>query len=156
MTRTIITGLLIVPLAACGPKLIPNSSIPDTPETRQILDVVVAYRDALQNRDVEKITSLLSPTFFETSGTPEGADDYDLQGLKTKLNDWVSRTKAVRADFQVKNIVVEGDRAKAQFFYEVNYQVATPEGPPLWMRDADTKEMVLKKEDGMWRITSGI
>jgi hypothetical protein len=128
----------------------------DTPDTRQILDVITAYGHALQEKNTEKVMALVSKDFFENSGTPAGDDDYDCEGLKKKLVDWTAKVVAVRADLEVKNIVVQGDAARAPFFFEVNYQLKGADGALVWKRENDTKEMHLRRESGVWRVTSGI
>ena len=150
--------LLSAPAAVgCSPRLIPGTEIKDTPDSHQILDVVGAYQKALERRDIDKIVRLTSPTFFETSGTADTKDDYDRAGLETKLRTWLEKTRSVRVnDFTVKTITVEGDSAKVQYFFDVSYQIVGPDNVPQWKHDSDTKEMMLKREAGMWRITGGI
>ena len=143
-------------LAGCGPKLIPGSEIKDTRVNREIVDVVAAYKRALEARDVPGIMKLVSPSFFETSGTPEGSDDYDYAGLEARLKAWAEKTQAVRADIGMKSITIEGDRAKAQYFYELNFQLERPNEPAIWKREADTNQITLKREEGAWRIVAGI
>lgn len=140
----------------CAPKLIPGTEIKDTPEDRQILEVVLAYRNAVETKNIDKLMGLVSPTFFDNSGTPEPGDDYDRAGLEAKLRTWAGKAKAVRLDMQVKAIRLENDQARAQYFYDVSYQLPGPDNTLQWKRDSDTKEMALKREDGVWRITSGI
>lgn len=143
-------------IAGCGPKMIPNSEIQDTEENRQILSVISAYKSALDDRNVDKLMGLVSKSFFENSGTPSGEDDYNYEGLQQRLTTWAEQIKAIRADVRVKTITTEGDTARAQYFYELNYQVPGAGGTMQWKHEADTKEMVLRREGSVWRIVSGI
>jgi hypothetical protein len=158
MRRAHLAALIVVAAAAvgCSPKMIPNSEIRDTEENRQILSVIAAYKNALEGRNVERIMSLVSESFFETSGTPDGEDDYDYEGLQNRLKEWAERTRSIRAELKVRSIEVEGDQARARYFYDINYQIPGPEGVPQWKRESDTKEMHLQREGSVWRITSGI
>ncbi len=146
---------LIAPLA-CAPKLIPGTEIRDTDENRQVLDVLSAYRTALENRNADGVMKLVSPTFFDDGGTPDGSDDFDYKGLKTRLANWVEKTQAVRANLQVKRIDIKGGFATVRYFFDVNFQVRGPDGAPVWKHESDAKEMKLRIENGRWMITRGL
>jgi hypothetical protein len=156
-TLILVTALSAAGAAGCGPKLIPGSEIRDTDENREILAVVAQYRSALEARNVDGVLALVSPGFFENSGTPEGGDDYNYDGLKQKLTAWTRSVKTVRIDLQVKQIFIDGEKARAQYFYDLNYlMTSTASETPVWKRESDTKEMHLMREKGLWKITSGI
>ena len=114
---------------ACATKLIPGTMIEDTDEARQILDVMWAYTEALEARDIEKIVALASVDFFENAGTVEGDDDFDRQGIESKLKAWFSHFKSVRSRIEVRKITFEenpeGEIVKAAviYFYDISFQV---------------------------------
>ncbi len=143
-------------LAGCAPRLIPGTDIKDTSDTRDILDLVGTYKNALEAKDVDAILKLASKSFFENSGTPEGGDDYDFAGLEQKLQAWAAQTKAVRAALEVKDVFVEGDKAVVRYFFDVSFQIPGPDDTLQWKRETDTKEMQLRREEGAWKITGGI
>ena len=143
-------------LAGCLPKLIPGTEIKDTPDSREILDVIGNYKASLEARNVDGILKTVAKTFFETSGTPEGNDDYDYAGLEAKLRGWEKKTKAVRAAIEVKDIFVDTDDAHVRYFFDVSFQIPGPDNTQQWKRETDTKEMVLKRLDGAWKIIGGI
>lgn len=142
--------------AGCAPKLIPGTEIKDTSDSRAILDLVGTYKNDLEAKNVDGILKLVSKTFFENSGTPEGTDDYDLAGLDQKLRAWASKTKSVRAAVEVKDVFVDGDRALVRYFFDVSFQIPGPDETLQWKRETDTKEMQLKREEGAWKVVSGI
>ena len=43
-----------------------------------------------------------------------------------------------------------------RYFFDVSFQIPGPEETLQWKRETDTKEMQLKREDGLWKIVSGI
>lgn len=149
---------------ACAAKLIPGTMIEDTDEARQILDVMRAYTEALEARDIEKIVALASVDFFENAGTVEGDDDFDRQGIESKLKAWFSHFKSVRSRIEVRKITFEenpeGEIVKAAviYFYDISFQVPEGNGSDklVWRTESDTKEMVLQLEEGMWKILHGI
>jgi hypothetical protein len=149
--------LLAAPaLMGCPPSLIPGTEVKDTPETRAILEVVAGYKNALETKSVDGVMKLVSKTFFETSGTPEGNDDYDFAGLENKLKEWAAQTKSVKVTLEIRDVVTEVDSTRVRYFYDSNFQIPGPDNTLLWKHDSDTKEMTLKREAGVWRITGGI
>ena len=103
--RLALAALLLAaaaPLAGCTPSLIPGTDIKDTTDTRAILDLVSAYRTSLEGRNIDGMMKLVSKTFFENCGTPEGNDDYDYAGLEQKLKGW---SKA--AGFAPRQVTIE-------------------------------------------------
>ena len=142
--------------AACATGLIPGTDLRDTRQNREILDVVGAYRNALEGRNVEGVMKLVSKSFFEDSGTPDGSDDFDYQGLEAKLKGWAEKTTTVRVAMEVKQITLEGPLAKVRYFYDLNFLIPGPNNTSVWRRETDTKEMRLRQENGAWRIVSGV
>jgi SnoaL-like domain len=140
----------------CTPSLIPGTDVRDTAQNREILDVVGTYRNALEARNVEGVMKLVSKGFFEDSGTPDGSDDFDYNGLQAKLKTWAERTTTVRVAMEVKQITIDGARAKVRYYYDLNFLMPGPNNTPLWKRETDTKEMTLRRESGAWRIVSGV
>lgn len=156
--------LALLSASACAPRLIPGTLIEDTTEARQLIDVMAAYTAALEARDTEKILALTSPDFFETSGTVEGDDDFDRQGLELKLKEWFSHFRAVRSRVEVRKITFETNpegkviRAQVAYFYDISFQVPEGNGSDklVWQTESDTKEMAFRLEDGLWKILHGI
>jgi hypothetical protein len=154
LTRS--ASILLAFLAiACGPKRIPDTDIEDTPDTREILDVMRRYRHAAEARDAEGLLALASSRFFEDRGTPDPADDYDLDGLRQKLPRDFEKIKTVRMELAIRDVRVEGDKAQVDFFYTTHYLMALPTGE-TWGTDSDFNRIELLKEDGRWRVASGL
>ena len=156
MRRALALLIASTGLAACGPKLIPGTEIRDNDDNHQILALLTEYRGALEARSVDSVMKLVSPRFFDDAGTADGGDDFDYEGLRAKLANWVSKTQTVRANIQVRRIDVKGDLATVRFYYELNYQLKGMEDGLTWKRDADSKEMTLRREEGRWMISRGI
>ncbi len=147
---------LLFAAAACSPSLIPGTEIEDSDENREIIDVVAAYKKGLEERNVESIMRLVSPSYFENSGTPEPADDADYTDLQQKLTEWARQASRVRADIRLKAIQITGKTAKAQYFYEMNYQMPGVSEIPTWSRQADTAEFAFVREENVWRFVRGL
>jgi hypothetical protein len=138
--------------AACAPRLIPGTEIEDTDDNQRILNVVEQYRRSAESRNAEAMSALISSGFYDDSGTPDTSDDLDSSGLKTRLTkEWKERVKTIRLDLQVKKIFVDGETARVRYFYTLRYQIGDS-----WKQDIDTKEMLLRREGGAWKIMSGV
>ncbi len=150
MSRAILLGVWL--LSACGPRLIPGTELDDTDDNQRVLAVINEYRANSEAKNVDAVLNLVSMQFYDDGGTAEPQDDLDAAGLRKKLAaEWSGRVKQVRMEIQVKKIFVEGDTARARYFYTIRYQVGED-----WQQDMDAKEMLFKREGGVWKILSGV
>jgi hypothetical protein len=140
----------------CSPTRIPGTAIVSTPDTRAVYEVVLAYRQAMEKRDVAGVLALVAPNYFDTAGTPDPSDDLDRPRLEVALKESLARTDEVRLDFTVRKIDVSGDQALAELFYESYYRVKTPTGTAIPRRDSDLQRMVFQRQNGAWKIVSGL
>src|SRR3954468_20191864 len=51
--------------AACSHNTIPGTQIRDAPDNRAILDVLAAYKAAMEARDSDALLALAAPTYFD-------------------------------------------------------------------------------------------
>ncbi|MFY0530079.1 hypothetical protein ACN28I_45245 [Archangium gephyra] len=82
--RPLLVCALLV-FAACTPRNIPGTQIPDTEDTRAVLNVMEQYRAAVEARDAKAIQGLVSKSFRDNSGTEDPADDLTYQNLTQEL-----------------------------------------------------------------------
>ena len=141
--------------AGCKPSLLPGTEIPATADTRAVYDVLLAYRSALEKRDPKAVLALVAPSYYDTAGTPEPADDLDRAGLEAALEKDLPRTEGDRVQFTIRNIVVDGDDAQAEIFYDSYYRVKTPNAI-VPRRDSDVTRLRLRRIDGAWKFVSGL
>lgn len=146
---------LAIALAACGSKRIPGTEIRDTRDTREIVAVIDQYRSAAERRDATTVLSLVSPRYFDDAGTPDPADDQDFEQLQRRLPEDYAKLAAVRLGMGVKAIDVNGDVATADIFYDGHWRVATPTGE-VAKQTNDVNRMKLVRENGAWKIASGL
>jgi hypothetical protein len=152
------TGLCLLLLAsfACAHAKIGGTEVPDTVDNRAIMEVLLAYKTALERRDADAILALISKKYFEDNGTPDQADDYGYEQLATKiLPEALAATKEMYADFQVHGIDVEGDKANADIRYDSRARLEMPAGP-LWDSHREFNRVELERQDGKWMIVSGL
>lgn len=148
--------ILAAALLGCGPHHIPGTNIDDTDENRAILRVVADYKTAYENKDTDAIMKLVSPSFYETNGTPDPADDYDYKGLQKILADQFARVESPAIDLDVRKVQVKGDEATVDYYYATRFQLAKA-GPNGGFKSAsDVAQIRLHRENGAWKIAGGI
>lgn len=146
---------LLALAASCKPGLLPGTEIPETQDTRAVYDVLLAYRAALERRDVQGIMALVAPRYFDSAGTPDPSDDLDRAGLEAALARELPRTEGERVEFTIRKIEVTGDQATAEIFYDSFYRVKA--GAQLVpRRDSDLSRLKLVRIDGAWRFFAGL
>jgi hypothetical protein len=142
-------------LAACTPPRIPGTEIPSTADTRAVAATVETYRKALEARDVAGIMALVAPVYYDTMGTPDPSDDLDRAGLQAALEKDLPRAEAMKVDFTLRKIDVNGDDAVAEIFFDSYYRVKTNTAA-VPKRDTDLQQLHLKRIGGVWKFTSGL
>ena len=155
LRSTLLTVAVALTLASCGTKRIPGTEIRDTPDARAIVSVIDQYRSAAQRRDAETVLALVSPRYFDNSGTADPGDDQDYQQLERRLAEDYAKLAAVRLDMGVRAIDVKGDAATADVFFDGHWRIATPTGEVAKQAN-DVHRMTFLREQGMWKIASGL
>jgi hypothetical protein len=157
------SGLLAVSVvmvlfsAACGTTYLANTEIPDTPDNREIYQRVMDYREAIEKRDSEALAAMTSRTYFENAGTTDRSDDdYGFDALQgTLLDELRDNILAVQLRILMHRIAIDGDRAYAdyEYYYTFKYVEGGVEG---WEPKNDFNRLEFVREDGIWKIASGM
>lgn len=156
MRRSALCFALVL-FSGCGPKLIPGLEIElsDTPDHRAVLKLLEAYRGAFVEKNVEGLASLCSSRFFEDAGTTSTADDFNLEGLREHFAKHFEAIQSPSLDLHLKRVLVDGDKAQVDYRYVARYRMTLPAGDK-WVVTDDVKRMELVRENGSWKILSGI
>lgn len=150
-------ALLVLPLllaAACAPRRIPGTELPDTDDTRAILAIMERYRTALEARDAKAIQALVSPEFKEDAGTETPDDDLTYANLPERLANSFPKLDNPKVELSVRRVDVQDDAATAIYYWNASWRL-----PSLTNRaqsDSELEQMVFKKTNGEWKIISGI
>lgn len=161
MQKAIVGFLGVIGLslaAACEPTLIPNTRIEDTSENREVLDFIEKYRTAIEARNVAALLALASQDYFDDMGTPAGQDDIDYDGLKAGLQRMREDVLGARYQISYRAVTYDPDRrVLVDMLYTGWFRVNTPsEDGPEWKRRLSPHRIVLAREDGRYRILSGM
>jgi ketosteroid isomerase-like protein len=142
--------------AACSHNTIPGTNIPDQPENRAVLDVVAAYKAAMEARDPDAVLNLAAPNYFD-KGDPnkQSTGPLDYGTLRREIPEDFKDVKSVHLDITVRDVQVEGDKARVDYYAVLRYAISVPTGEK-WFSEADDARMRLVKINGRWKITSGL
>src|SRR5713101_6345704 len=121
--------LALAALAACTHNMIPGTTVPDEPQNRAVLQVLANYKQAMEARDPE--------------------------GLRKSLPRDFGGVRSLKLDIDVRNLKIDGDSARVDYFGVMRYAVALPTGEK-WFTESDDQRMKFVKVDGDWKISSGM
>ncbi len=151
------TLILLSALGGCNKQnMIPNTKIADTSQNRDIIEVVENYRKAMERLDAASILSFAHPTYLDNSGTPEGSDDLDYQGLKKVLTNRFKRTKKIHYRIEYQEIHVKGNEAEVDAYIDATFVYEEPKANPRWRRLTDYNRFRLLRDGASWRFISGL
>jgi hypothetical protein len=159
--RRVLAILALSLTAACGPTLLrgphiaKDAEIWDTPENRDLLEVVERYRQAMERRDIAGLLSLASPNYYEQAGTSGTEDDYGFDGLSKILQQRLGKLKTLRLKLVIYRISIDGDRAEVDYTYHGRFQVQGAKRA-LWSQKSWEARMRMERVGGRWLILSGM
>lgn len=150
-------ALFLAPAAACT-RYIPNTTVPDTEENREVIDTMERYRHAVEARDVGALLALTHAQYLDDVGTPTGDDDLDYGSLGGRLNAWSGRVSEVRFEIRYHRISVDGSRIYVEYRYTASFKMQDSEGDLRWNRRVADARAVLTRDDGSGelRFLSGL
>src|SRR5882757_1478646 len=84
MPKAIVAALALLSLASfgCSKTYIPNTDVEDSGENRKVIKFCEDYRHAVEERNVGRLLSMVSPQYHEDGGNSANDDDLDYDGYK--------------------------------------------------------------------------
>ena len=153
---TLVMALLWALLTACGTTHIPNTRVEDTRENREIVEFVEKYRVAVEKRDAGALLRMASKDYFDDMGTPKGDDDIDYEGLRAELQRVQDEVLAARYQISYRGLhYTQQDRVLVDLLYTGWFRVDTPDGPQ-WRRRLEPHRLVVARENGDYKVLSGM
>lgn len=147
--------VLATTLTACGHTTIAGTRIEDTRDNREVYAVLTELGDAMEKRDASRVLQLVSSAYFEDMGTPEPEDDYGYHELRSLLPDHLKMTEELYVDITIYEIGVTGDKAYADLRFKSRARIAMSTGD-VWDTQRDFNRIEFAREEGRWRIVSGL
>ena len=118
--------------------------------------MVERYRAAVESRDSATLKALASQHYYENASTTHTSDDDwgkpDLEAVLERFRDHV---KAITYELEITDVRVVGNRADVDCQYTWAFQYTDGERD-AWTRKSDVNRLELIREDGAWRILSGM
>ena len=134
----------------------PELELERTDDNAAIVEVMEAYAKAIESRDFDSVSKMLSKDYYENAGTTDRTeDDYGLAGIKKLFTTLGDHVKEVRVEVTIRDLSVEGDRGRVVFDYALTmlYDVG---GEERWQTARDVNQVELRREGSSWLILSGI
>ena len=155
--RALLLLTLLLGLAACGPGYLDaGQKVPATPQNKEIFEVLKAYHQAIEDRDIDALKALISLQFAENGGTTDDpTDDYGYDKLLLKMTMLRDNVKKLHLQLQLREIEVKGDDATAEVHF-VGTAVLTEGGVDNYRTWDDINRVKFKREDGAWHIIGGL
>ena len=154
------TGLFLACMLfwlGCTPTMIQHSQVEATPENLEVWNQVEEYRIAMEERDAERLMSLVSREYFDNFATTDRSDDdYGYNALAEQLAPILrNNAKKVRMKVRLTNLVIEEERAEAHFEYTARFLI-TEGGRDSWESRNDFNRLVFARENDQWKIIEGL
>lgn len=156
MMKSFFRSSIVMACIACAPTMIPGTRIEDSKENRTVLEVIGAYKVAVEARSVEGVLVLCSERYYEDNANNDPSDDYGYNDLRTKvLPETFRRLSELRLELDVKAVKVEKKKAYAEIRFQYQAKMALPAGEK-WHADTELNRLEFEQEDGKWRIVKGL
>ncbi len=131
-------------------------TIADTPEHREILEVLYEYRLALVTKDFGALNRLVSEDYYDNAGTTHTtADDYGYQNLPEIFELLANYADDIQYGVKVQELRVDGRQASIDFRYDYAYRFEIGD-QETWDAGSDINRLDLRREGDVWRIISGM
>lgn len=142
-------------VAGCSHATIRDTNIADTPDNRDVLEVLSRYKSAVEQRDVDGVLALVATTYFDAGDAARAKGARDYAQLKTQLPREFEKMRSLQLDVTVKDVTVDGDNAHVDYFYVLRYDLILPNGDK-WYSSNDDARIRLVRLDGGWKIAAGL
>ena len=156
MQRLFLPFLMVLALFACKKNnTYEGTNVTKTDENDEIIQVIVKYQKAFEQRDLELLLDMASPDYYEDRGTLDQSDDYGLTELRAELSQRFSNIDQMRYTIKIQDIKVKDDTANVDFHYSLLFQFKVGD-VARWNQSQDDARLELKKVDGVWKVRSGL
>lgn len=156
---------------SCNKKTIKGTDIEETPDSKEILTIFGHYLKGFKEQNPDLYLEYVSENYYDTNGTDDAADDVDYEKLVEILrSDTYKSLEKVNVTCIIKDLLFgpeDKNHAKLLFFFEVRFKMKsnlpTTEENAFVQHDgmtnhkiSENNQMKFVKEDGKWKIVSGI
>lgn len=142
---------------------LPGTEIPNTPDAREVLEVVEKYRVAFLRKDAAAIWALAHVSYRDEAGTDDPSDDIDYESLGPLLRERLGQIDSLRFAIDYVSLRIERDHAVLRVWIDASFRmkpILSPDGKPReqspFERQQDFAEYELLRDKGLWRFVKGL
>ncbi len=133
-----------------------EANVDDTLQNREVIDVLLQYRDALVRKDFGSLKRIISTEYFDNGGsTNTTTDDYDTESTPALFEMLAKHTEGIKYKVILKSVEVKDNIAFVDYEFEYAYAYKVG-GEITWDAGIDVNRLELTSEDGDWKIISGL
>ena len=133
-----------------------EARIADSVGNREVLDIMIQYRDAMVRKDFGTIKRLVSKRYYDNGGTTKTTkDDYGSDQLPEVYEAMAQHADQIKYKIKVKSVDVRDKVAYIDYEYEYAYQYKVGD-ESSWDAGIEINRLELVPEDGEWKILSGL
>jgi hypothetical protein len=169
LSTTALLATTALALGACASRSgnIPGTRVPDIQANRDIIDVVEAYRLAVENQDVAKLTRMTSGHYWEDNASPTGGDDWGRAKLDGEVRARFLKSRDIRYSLRYMNVERrcphgasgnDGCIALIDVLVDASFTVTNARGEEERRDMRDQNQLVLEwdSKDNSWKIVAGM
>ena len=146
---------ILAVVSGCTPKFIPNTEVEDTEENRAIIAFCERYRHAVEDLNIGLLLSLVSPQYFDNSGTVTGDDDMDKAGLEVILKERFKAVESIRYEIRYRAVYTKNDVVMVEYTYTTSFRYNV-DGKPHWENKTADNRLEISQKDDRFLILSGM
>tara|TARA_Y100001954_G_scaffold153140_1_gene162927 strand:- start:142 stop:795 length:654 start_codon:yes stop_codon:yes gene_type:complete len=159
VTKPLFLLALVLMAVGCKPDLLPSTNLKDSGENRALVDFMLKYKGAIENRDADALMTLVSKDYFEDNGNMLQEDDYGYDGLREKLVSRFEHIKSSRLDLFIQNAQEIDEKVYVDYRYQLRSLITLPAGES-WVSHTDVNRLTLRKKGDDYRdgfeVVSGL
>jgi len=153
---TLFLTLFALSLVACSKTYIPNTDVEDTSENRKVILFCEAYRHAVEDKNINELLKMASPSYFEDGGNTKPEDDYDYAGLKEYLMTTFLKTTSIRYEIRYRRLTfTETGHVLVDYTYAAAYRIPGVKGEE-WRHKVADNRLDLVRDGESYKIVSGM
>lgn len=133
-----------------------EARISDNEQHREVLGVLVRYRQALVRKDFGEINQLISDEYYENASTTNTTrDDYGREQLGEVFELLANHAEQIQYRITVKSLEIKNDLAFVDYEYRYAYQYKIGE-EVQWDAGIEVNRVELRQVQDKWMIVSGL
>ncbi|WP_394850315.1 hypothetical protein LZC95_23015 [Pendulispora brunnea] len=152
--------LTVAPLSmgalGCSKSYIPNTDVEDTGENRKIIKFCEDYRHAVEERNVGRLLSMVSPQYHEDGGNSAGDDDLDYDGYKEFMTSVFQQTTNIRYEIRYRRVTItETNKVFVDYTYAASFRIPGVKAQE-WKHTVADNRLELVPEGESFKILAGM